>query len=264
MSSPAAASGGEPGDGPTFLILGAQKAGTNSLREALARHPDIGIAPGEPHYFDLHHARGPAWYRGLFAPSRGQAARGESSPYYLFHPAAPERARRFDPELRLLVVLRDPVERLISHYRHAVSLGLESLPLAAALRAEAARLNGEEERLRRDPAARSFAHQHHSYRARGLYLDQLRRWRACFPRERLFVLEAGELQREPRRWLNRCASFLGLGPYEFEEPYPRLNPGDSRAGDTFGVDIQELAAQYREPNEALFRWWGRRADWTGV
>ena len=245
--------------GPTFLILGAQKAGTQSLAQALAWHPQLWMATPELHYFDLQLAQGEAWYRACFAEGAGAAARGESSPYYLFHPAVPERVHRFQPDLRFLVVLRDPVERAIAHYHHARRLGLESLPAAEALAAEPARLRGEAARLRRHPGAASFSHQHHSYRSRGLYLDQLGGWLSVFPRERFLVLEARDLQQRPRENLQACWTFLGLPPGPVTQPLPHANAGYYREPD---LDRRELARFFAAPNEALFQWWGQRPPWT--
>lgn len=245
--------------GPTFLVLGAQKAGTNSLLHAMAWHPQVWVAGQELHYFDLNLERGADWYRSCFAPGADRPCRGESSPYYLFHPAAPERVKQFNPELRLLVILRDPVERAIAHYHHARRLGFESLPIQEALAAEPARLRGEAVRLRRHPESRSFAHQHHSYLSRGLYLDQLANWLGSFPREQFLVIESGDLYRRPREILSTCWSFLGLPPFEAQRDLPHLNAGYYSEQ---ALDRAQLASFFAGPNESLFRWWGHRPVWT--
>src|SRR5215470_750369 len=121
---------------PDFLIIGAQKAGTTSLYAYLTAHRDVRPAGRkEVHYFDLGFTAGAelgeGWYRSMF-PLRARLAldgrrtgrpvrTGEASPYYLFHPAAPQRAAALVPEARLLVLVRDPVERAWSHYRHEVA-----------------------------------------------------------------------------------------------------------------------------------------------
>jgi len=92
----------------------------------------------------------------------------------------PERVRALVPDARLVVLLRDPVARALSHYHHEVALGMEPLTFKAALEAEPERLDGEERRLVQFPGYVSVAHQHHSYLARGRYHEQLERWRARF------------------------------------------------------------------------------------
>ena len=177
---------------PDYLIIGGQRCGTTALHDHLARHPAIGAAHvKEVHYFDLNYERGERWYRGHFPNDvrRAVARRrtgvemvcGEASPYYLFHPLVPERARALVPDARLIVLLRDPVARALSHYHHEVALGMEPLTFEEALDAEPERLDGEERRLVQFPGYASVAHQHHSYVARGHYADQLERWLGRVP-----------------------------------------------------------------------------------
>ena len=152
---------------PDFLILGAQKAGTTSLLDWLGAHPRI--APPdrkEVHWFTNHWGRPAAWYRSHFPRRPAGVLSAEATPYYLFHPAVPERVARALPDVRCIVLLRDPAARTISHHNHERALGFEDLELEAALAAERRRLAGAHERLAADPRARSFAHQHHSYLAR--------------------------------------------------------------------------------------------------
>ena len=166
-------------------MIGAQRAGTTTLYHYLTQHPQFvgAVADKEVHHFDLHVADGLDAYRGAFPTTArlrrierradGPVIVGEATPYYLFHPAAADRA---------VQILRDPVERAWSHYRHEVELGYETLDFEAALEREVERLAGEADRLLADPSATSFAHQHHGYAARGRYLEQLERWWAAFPR----------------------------------------------------------------------------------
>ena len=170
---------------PGFVILGAQKAGTTSLHEYLCEHPLASSSTvKEVHYFDLAYERGPAWYRAHFQiPRRADEIAGEASPYYLFHPLVPARVARDLPEARLIVLLRNPIERAYSHHNHERALGFEKLGFVEAIECEPERLRGEEERLAGERGYRSFAHQHHGYLARGRYADQLERWLAHVERE---------------------------------------------------------------------------------
>src|SRR5438093_4320202 len=123
---------------PDFLIIGAQRAGTTSLYRYLSRHPAVApavLAKGA-HYFDTAFDRGLPWYRGHF-PTRmtaerirareGTFATGEGSPYYLFHPLAAERIAAALPGVKLVALLRDPVERASSHWVHEAERGFEQL-----------------------------------------------------------------------------------------------------------------------------------------
>ena len=135
---------------------------------------------------------------------------GEATPYYLFHPLAPARVAELLPEARLIVLLRDPIDRAFSHHNHERALGFEELDFEAALEAEAGRLLGEEERLLADPSYRSFSHQHHSYLSRGRYAAQLERWFECCGEERILVLSAEDLFTQPAAVVGEAQEFLGL------------------------------------------------------
>ena len=99
---------------PDFLGVGTQKGGTTYLYELLKRHPQVFLAkPKEQHFFSLHWQRGADWYRRQFASSEESQICGEITPYYLFHPEA--RANQsLVPNVKLIVLLRDPVERALS------------------------------------------------------------------------------------------------------------------------------------------------------
>lgn len=198
---------------PDAVILGAQKSGTSSLHNYLTQQPGV-IAPlvKEVHYFDLNYARGETWYRAHFGRRDEAGINLDSSPYYLFHPAVPERMRPLLPDAKLIVLLRDPVRRAYSHYWHEHARGREKLSFEAAIDAEPARLEDIEAALVRGDIDRSEAHQHLSYLARGSYAEQLERWFALYPRERVLVLRFEDLVRQPLAVLNETLAFLGLPP----------------------------------------------------
>lgn len=205
---------------PGIIVAGGMRCGTTSLFDWLKDHPQVSASRRkEVHYFDLQLAKGTGWYRRQFAPLRrlpdGTDSRPlESSPYYIFHPAVPARVRAVVPDARVVFLLRDPVERAVSHFRKNVRDGREPLPFAAALAAEEERLAGTEERLLADPRGTSPAHQYFSYKARGCYADQLLRWRAHFPEEQLRAVDAGRLFAEPAAVLAELLAFLGLDAWQ--------------------------------------------------
>jgi hypothetical protein len=246
---------------PGFLILGAQKAGTTALYAYLRRHPEItGPSWKEVSFFDRHWTRGEAWYRGNFPNvwrSRGDLI-GEASPSYLFHPLAPRRVAELVPAAKLIVLVRNPVERAYSHYQHEVALGREPLSFEEALAAEDERTAGEEARLAAEPGYFSHAWWNYTYRARGRYAEQLERWLEVFPREQLLVLPSEELLREPEATHAFVLEFLGAGshrldsyPRVFERSYEPMSP-DTRA---------RLVAEFEEPNRRLYGLLGRDLAW---
>jgi hypothetical protein len=204
---------------PGFLVIGTKRGGSTSCYEWIAQHPQV--APCRTgkgtHYFDVNYPRGEAWFRSGFPHQRDPwRVTGEGSPYYMFHPAAPERIARTLPEVRLIAVLRDPVERAWSHFKYERSRGNETLGFAEALDAEPERLAGEEERLLADPSYVSYAHRYHAYLRRGHYAEQLRRIFEVVDRHRVLVLRSEELFADPHEQLARVWAFLGLDRIDLE------------------------------------------------
>jgi hypothetical protein len=246
---------------PDFLIIGAQKAGTTALYAYLRRHPAItGPSWKEVSYFDRHYGRGAAWYRGNF-PNRVRARGklvGEASPSYIFHPLGPERVKALVPEARLVALVRNPVDRALSHYHHEVALGREPLRFEDALDAEEDRLRGEEERLAADPSYFSRAWWSHAYKSRGRYAEQLERWLAVFPREQLLILPSADLGGEPERTHTQVLDFLGAAPHRLDA-YPRVY---ERQYEAMSPETRErLAAEFEAPNRRLYELLGRDLGW---
>ena len=207
---------------PDFVIVGAQRAGTTSLYKYLIEHPDVGrVRLGKGvHYFDTNAERSMAWYRSHFPldpskiPFRDRPSHvGEGSPYYMFHPQCPRRIHEALPGVKVIAILRDPIERAHSQWVHETARGFETLPFDDALRAEDDRLAGQAELLV-EPAGRSFEHQHHSYVARGQYADQVQRLWDVFGQDRTLILSSTQLFTAPASAYAATLAFLGLTPHE--------------------------------------------------
>src|ERR1035438_7721757 len=133
----------------------------------------------------MNYGRSLGWYQAHFPlAARARRLQGstaitpltfESSPYYMFHPLAPARIARDLPGVKLLVLVRDPVERAYSAHAHELARGYETEPFEQALELEDQRLAGEAERIVSQPGYHSHSHQHHAYLTRGLYADQIGR-----------------------------------------------------------------------------------------
>jgi Sulfotransferase domain len=260
---------------PDYLIIGAKKGGTSSLINWLLQHPDcLRMFPPvqrlkSAHFFDINYHRGERWYRGHFPVERARAPTagphtvvGEASPYYLFHPAAPARAAAVVPSAKILITLRNPVTRAHSNYWDRVAAGCESLPtFEDAVRAEEERsASVDHKRLVSDPRYYSYEHDNHSYLARGVYIEQVLRWYAHFPRAQVLVLCAEEMFADPARAFAGVEDFLGLrhteGGVSFKVYNQRRNPPlDPRTR-------QQLAEYYRPHNHALYEFLGRDLGWT--
>ncbi len=255
---------------PDFLIIGVQRGGTTSLYNYLVGHPCIAAARmKEVHFFDVHFQQGLGWYRRQFPPfwtkysarpqGRPALITGEASPYYIFHPLAPQRIATWLPQAKLLVLLRNPVERAYSHYRWIEKLGNENLSFEQALECEAARLQGEVEKIVREPGYYSLSHQHYAYLARGLYADQLQVWFTLFPREQLYIESSEGFFQDPAAVLRRAFEFLQVPPWEPSEyrkfnegGYPPMNPA-----------TRQRLVEYFEPhNRRLYELLGKDLHWA--
>jgi hypothetical protein len=249
---------------PDFIVVGAQRAGTTSLYNYLLRHPRVAPAlVKEVHYFDLAYHKGEGWYRAHFLTRlrRASARRvltGEASPYYLFHPRCAERIAGMVPRAKLVVLLRNPVDRAYSHYYHEVQRGREPLSFEEAIEREAQRLQGEEDRLLQEECSYSFSHQHYSYLSRGIYVDQLKRFQPLFPREQLLVLKSETFFAEPKAVLNQVLTFLGLSTWE-PDRLPKYNMGTYRAMDR--ILRGRLTEFFRPHNERLYKHLGVDLGW---
>jgi sulfotransferase family protein len=182
---------------PNLFVVGAARAGTTSLWRYLDRHPEIWMAPiKEPNFFsgvrrplnpDVHDE---ANYLRLFAPGAGSKLRGEASPSYLWSEGVPDMIKRVSPEARILVSLRDPVERTYSGYWYCVLLGMEDRAFPEAIREEL-----DEPRNR--------------FVVSSFYAEAVGRYLQAFPGA-VHVLFLEELARDPLGEMRRVFDFLGV------------------------------------------------------
>jgi hypothetical protein len=254
---------------PDFMVIGTKRGGTTSLYNYLLAHPNVGpLFPAVAnikgiHFFDRKFLKGPAWYRSHFptvlsrflAPGR---LVGEASPYYLASPGAPRRARSLVPDTKLIVLLRNPVERAYSHYKERRRNGVEPLEFDEAIRREEERLAGELERMHDDPDYVSFAHEHYSYLRQGIYLPQLQSWMAEYPRDQFCILRSEDFFKDPGATYGQVLRFLELPPWQ-PPSFRRFN--FHPAEDMPASLREELLAFFRPHNELLAEFLGVDLRW---
>jgi hypothetical protein len=213
---------------PDFFVAGAPKAGTTALHAALARHPSLYLSPvKEPKYFlsdgppptrggpgDVRTYREHVWrradYEALFEAAPTGLPRGESTPFYLYRHDAQLRIRALIPDARLIVILRDPVERAHSNWTHLWSSGLDPIGDFVSACAE------EDRRIRAGWA--DFWH----YLALGRYGEQLERLFTVFPRDQVLVFRYRALVDQPAAVLDRICAFLRV-PHGVLREMPKQN-----------------------------------------
>jgi hypothetical protein len=253
---------------PEFLIVGAQRCGTTSMFKTIVQHPLVArpfLRKGV-HFFDTNYGNGFGWYRGNFPVAASSWARragqgrprtGESSPYYMFHPLAAERIAAHLPEIRLLALLRDPVERAYSAHSHELARGFEDESFDAALELEDLRLAGECERMYADPSYASHSWQHHAYLRRGQYIDQLTTLEQLVGRDRLLVIDSHDFFTMPQAVMPQVWAFLGLR--DGDVAFARHN---ARMRAPMAASLRRRLDDHFVPyDEKLAAWWGRIPSW---
>ncbi|NJL42677.1 MAG: sulfotransferase domain-containing protein [Pseudanabaena sp. SU_2_4] len=214
-----------------FLIVGAQKGGTTALAKFLSTHPQICIAPvKEVHFFDYeqnYQGDGSPWlgvpkplsypkpqtphpspqdrYHSFFPNCDSQLAVGEATPIYMYFPWIAERIQAYNPSMKLIILLRHPVERAYSHYQMERARGWEWLPFPVAIRLEALRLH-----LAKYNSSERSSLRTHSYGDRGFYSRQIQNLQRYFPKEQMLILLNEDLQNNHNQTLQRVYQFLGV------------------------------------------------------
>jgi hypothetical protein len=194
-----------------FVIAGTQKGGTSALDAYLRTHPEICMAARkEIHFFDNEYIfrfspiKYPI-YHSYFNPRPHHRIIGESTPIYMYWLDAPRRIWHYNPRMKIVIVLRNPIERAYSHWNK--NKNADRLTFWDALQKE------------RDRCKEAFPYQHRvfSYVDRGFYSEQLRRIWQYFPKEQVLLLRNEDLRNSPNDTLQRLADFLGIGCFQFVE-----------------------------------------------
>lgn len=261
---------------PDYLIVGAKRGGTTSLFNYLVRHPGVmPLVPGvrgtkSTDFFFPGSGRSERWYRSHFPSERARAARarelgyrpvsGEASPYYIWDPRVAPAVRATVPDVKAIMLVRDPVRRAWSHYQERVQNGVEPLSFADALAAEDDRLAPEIARMEREPGYYSPAYDFHCYRSRGVYLPQIRRWLEHFPAEQLLVLRAEDLYTDTQATFDTVCAFLGI-PSSPMATTSRFNATWRTKDLPPAAEAEQLAEFYAPHNAELGAFLGRDLDW---
>jgi hypothetical protein len=240
-------------DRVAFIVAGVQKGGTTALFDYLGEAPELSLSRvKEVHFFDdetQDWARPDyAAYHGNFAPFDGRP-RGEATPIYLYWPQSLERMAAYNPAMKLIVMLRDPVERAWSHWKMEYARGVETRPFAWCIR---------EGRQRLFDAEPWGFHREISYVERGFYGEQMARIYDLFPRDQVLVLRSDDLRREPGAILSRVRRFLGLE--EAAAPTAR----DVHVGREMDYGSELNSAEVDYLRSVYARDMARLADLTGI
>lgn len=194
-----------------FLIAGAQKSGTSALRGYLLEHPEICMAHRkEVHFFDNENifqsqiATDYSIYHSFFNPSERHKILGEATPVYMYWYNAPRRIWEYNPSIKIIIILRNPIERAYSHWNMQRGRGIDNLSFLQGIKAE------------RERCRIALPHQHprFSYIDRGFYVEQLRRIWHYIPRAQTLIFKNEDLRYNPIETLYKVYDFLGISIVE--------------------------------------------------
>ena len=245
---------------PDFIIVGTQKGGTTSLYKFMIQHPDIMAASTkEIHFFTRYYDKGEDWYLSHFPVRMPGKLSGEASPFYLFHPTAAERIAKHFPNTKIIMLLRNPAQRAISHYHQQFRREKETLGMMEAFEAEPGRIEEPFQKIAHGEQKSGNAVQQFSYLKRGLYLEQIKRYQALFPAENIHIASSEAFFEDPCAILSGVFQFLGVdATFQPKDLWPR-KPGGYQEVES---DIRSfLDSYFAEANKALYQHLGVDFHW---
>jgi len=190
---------------PDFLIIGAQKGGTSSLYTYLKSHPEIkSPLKKEIHFFDIYYSKGLRWYKAHFPFKSNRHISGEASPDYVSHPEAPSRIKALNPDMKLILLVRDPIVRAYSAYQMNRRMGIDPRRTFD----DAIHFELEQRKYKGD----TYDYDRHNffYLERGLYGKQLESWCKVFDRNQFLVMNSKNFFTETKETLKLVYRFLDI------------------------------------------------------
>jgi len=251
---------GKPRALPDFIIIGAQRSGSTSLYNYLAAHPSVSpTLHKEIHFFDQYFDRGIEWYKAHFDSvdyvKSHNLITGEASPYYILDQDVPEKIARLIPRVKLIALLRNPINRAYSHHNTRYKYGEESLIFEEAIKKEIdafRRYNGN--------GYHAFLQSYETipYLSRCIYADQLEPWMKVFPKEQLLVLRSEDLYMDTSNTYKEVLQFLNLPLWE-----PKNYPAHERMQYApMSMEARKQLIEFFTPhNERLYKMLDRDMRW---
>jgi len=255
---------------PDFLIIGGQRCGSTFFYNCLKQHPNIKttLRRKEIHFFDNNFHKGIFWYKSYFPtiPSKyfnkylfnQEVITGEASPYYLLHPLVPSRVHSIIPNAKLIILLRNPIDRAYSHYNQQYRKSTETHSFRKAIDLEKERIEGEIKKILNDEFHYSHLLRNYSYLTRGIYINLIKNWREYFPKNQFLIIKSEELFKNPKNILAKTFKFLDLPNYE-NITFKRANQGKYPKMDS-RIRI-ELTEYFRPYNQQLYDYLGINFNW---
>ena len=254
---------------PNFIIFGAAKCGTTSLYEYLVSHPSVYSSVWkEIFYFDRYYDRGINWYCGHFENKmrhffdskilNEKKICGEATPTYIHNPLTVQRIHDDFPEMKLIALLRNPVDRAYSHYQMEIRLGYETNSFEDALELENERLKNELNKIYSNKNYYSYRRQIFSYKMGGLYAQHLKMWLNYFSKDQILVIGTEEFEKDPAYHFKKIESFLEIPHKKIE--FKKYNVGKY---DKINEKTRSELTKFFEPhNKELYKLLNHDFGWN--
>ena len=251
---------------PDFIIIGSMKCGTTSLYYDICEHPCASAAAyDEIGFFDSNFHLGLNWYRSMFPTKRriedirrkeGVAITGEDTPFYFWNPVAAKRIQKLLPNIKLITILRNPIDRAYSEYQDLVSSESNSPSFETFIENEINTRRKDSSLITEENF--EIFNQKNSYLLKGIYVDQLKIWAGLFPKEQIFTLSTENLNSEPITALESVFQYLNLPDYKIKntqrQKQKKYVPMNSQT--------RKILIEFFKPhNERLFKFIGKKFDW---
>lgn len=243
---------------PDFIIIGAQKGGTTSLFHYLNQHPQLNLpSKKEIHFFTKNYHRGLKFYKTYFPYKRNGKLSGEATPYYLFHPKVPNRLYKYFPNIKLIIMLRNPVDRAFSHYNMEKKLSNEKRTFEVAIQDE---LNQLENINKKILSSNHYTaeHAHHSYLSRGLYQEQIERWLTYFDKNQMLFIKSEDFFEDPQKELKKVFNFLEIDNIQINDLEPKLQGNYNNLNEDF---YNQLAKFFKKNNSKITTILSNKFNW---
>jgi len=250
---------------PDFIIIGTARSGSTSLYYNICQHPCVlSAAYDELGYFDSNFHLGLNWYRSLFPTlfskwivkqKKQFAITGEDTPFYIWNPLVAKRILKILPKIKLIVLLRNPVDRAYSNYHLGIRAGSENLSFEDAIQIELKKLNEINDEFEHNVEKYTIPR---SYIAKGFYANQLKIWLELFNSEQLIIISTEDLESNPQGTLDKIYNFLKIPKNhklipekQKKSSYPKMK-NETR---------EFLINLYKKNNAELFNMIGQKFDW---
>ena len=253
---------------PDFIIIGAGRAGTTALYTYLIQHPSIITAStdndapvADLHFFEYMISDKISWYKSHFPrKSKNSFVTGEFTSTYMYHKKVPERIFNLIPKIKLIVILRNPIDKAYSTYNQQSHFNEVTSSFEETIKAEFARIDlikNHIEYTNNNPNFDNYVE--YNIIRHGIYFNYLEKWFKIFPKKQIFVVDSNELENVPQQTLNKVFEFLNLSPHEIPN-LAKVNIG--KYSPMTESTRQSLIEFYKPHNAKLNNLLGTNFDWN--